>query len=203
MNQEIRNALEALNHVDVDVRAKAIETLGEYGYVDAVPDILAILDDADPGTTFIAVKALGKLADQQATPALLDQLRGDDTWVRAAAAGALINIGTPAVDGLTEALQDSDKNVRRAAAKALGKIGESGENEQAVRGLSVALLDIDHAVRRFAAEAIGRIGAEDMVPQLSDTLNDSNAKVRIAAFKALANINTVEASQAVRQWVRE
>lgn len=69
-----------------------------------------------------------------------------------------------------------------------------------IRGLSAALLDIDDGVRRFSAEALGRLDAKSKVPELSDALNDKDAQVRIAAFRALANIDTPEARHAVRQW---
>ena len=130
-------------------------------------------------------------------------MRGDDIWVRAAATGALINIGPASISGLADALSDGDKAVRRAAAKALGKIGESGEDNEALRRLSAALLDVDKSVRRFAAEALGRMEADTMVPELTEVLDDRDPKVRIAAFKALAKIDTPEAQQAVRQWVRD
>ncbi|GAB4515574.1 MAG: hypothetical protein OHK0046_19320 [Anaerolineae bacterium] len=202
-NAMIQEALLALEGDNVNARASAIETLAEEGYTPAVPQIVKILLDADPGTTFIAAKALGRLADQQAVPALLDTLRGNDIWVRAAVTGALIQIGTPAIEGLTDALRDEDKAVRRAAAKALGKIGELGDDDRVQRGLSSALLDVDDGVRRFAAEALGRLKATSMVSELTEALDDQNAEVRIAAFKALANFKTPEAQKAVRQWVRE
>lgn len=205
-NNTIREAMMALHGTDDTARAAAIETLGEHRHAPAVPVLLEILEQADPGTRFITVKALGQIADEAAVPALLAALRGQDMWTRAAAAGALINIGTASIDGLVDALQDKDKNVRRAAAKAIGKIGEASDNtssQPVLHGLSVALLDVDKSVRRFAAEALGRLGAESKVPELAETLTDRNPDVRIAAFKALAKIDTPEAAKAVRNWVRE
>lgn len=202
-NETIRQALEDLQYGDAEARARAIELLGGESYTPAVTQIAEILLEADPGTAFIAAKALGQIADAGAVPALLETLRYNDIWLRAATTGALIRIGEPAVDGLTEALGDADKAVRRAAAKALGKIGGTGKDNSAVRGLSAALLDIDDGVRRFAAEALGRLHADDKVSELSDVLRDAKPEVRIAAFKALANIATPEAQKAVRTWARQ
>lgn len=199
----IRQAMADLDSADEQVRAAAIETLGEYRHTPAVERLIGIAQAADPGTMFIAVKALGRIGDDRAVPLLLEQMRGNDMWVRAAATGALINIGAAAVNGLTAALRDEDKAVRRAAAKALGKIGEMGEDNQVTHGLSFALLDIDGAVRRFAAEALGRLGAETMVAELTEVLHDHRADVRIAAFKALAALKTPEAQQAVHNWIHE
>jgi HEAT repeat protein len=61
--------------------------------------------------------------------------------------------GAPAVPTLIQALGDSDRDVRRAAAEALGKLGDP----QAVPALIQALGDSDRAVRRAAQQAIQQI----------------------------------------------
>jgi HEAT repeat protein len=127
-------------------------------------------------------------------------MRGDDIWTRAAATGALIQIGAPAVDGLAEALTDDAKVVRRAAAKALGKIAASGDSVTVRVRLSQALNDQDKGVRRFAAQALGRLEADSAVPALIEALADDNAEVRLAALTALANIDTEEARVALDNW---
>jgi bilin biosynthesis protein len=63
-----------------------------------------------------------------------------------------VRIGAPAVPALIQALGDSDRDVRRAAAEALGKLGDP----QAVSPLIQALGDRSENVRRAAAEALGR-----------------------------------------------
>ncbi|MGC8880568.1 MAG: HEAT repeat domain-containing protein, partial [Anaerolineae bacterium] len=70
-----------------------------------------------------AARALGKIGDAAAVPALIEALRDEDEDVRQAAAEALGKIGdAAAVPALIEALRDEDMWVRRAAAEALGKI---------------------------------------------------------------------------------
>lgn len=203
--ETVQDALHALDTARDDALTEAVEMLVEHQHAPAVPRLIQMLDDEmlDPGLRFIVVRALGRLGDEAGLSILLDELRGDDLWVRAAATGALISIGSPAVSGLVQALRDEDKAVRRAAAKALGKIGDQGQDQEVLCGLSVGLLDVDGAVRRFAAEALGRLEAASMVPELTEALNDSNASVRIAAFRALARIDTPEAQSAVRQWVKQ
>lgn len=202
MNQEmnIEQAMTALASSDEHVRASAIQALGELGHTPAVPALLALLNEADPGSRYMIVIALGKIADQRAVPALLEELCGNDTWVRVAATGGLIRMGPAAVPGLVDGLRHQNKNVRRASAKALGKIGE--QNSDALRALSAALLDVDSGVRRFAAEALGRLGDAAYVPMLAEVLADVDADARIAAFKALSSIGTQEAQDAMRNWVR-
>lgn len=198
--EQIERAMEALYSTDAEDRVEAITLLGEVEHQPAVEHLVKIVEDVDPGTRYIIVQALGRIASEDSIPTLLRAMRWDDIFTRAAATGALIQIGEATLDGLVEGLRDENKAVRRAAAKAIGKIGIATEN--AVMGLSAALLDIDSGVRRFAAEALGRLGNERIVPELVEVLDDRDPKARIAAFRALAKIDSAEARQAVRAWVK-
>ena len=102
---------------DAQRRAAAIVHLGEQRYAPAVPRLTALLRQADPGTRYLAAKALSQIGDEAeaALPALLEALRADDMFLRAAVTGALIKIGAPAVPGLTGALFDPSSAVKRAA----------------------------------------------------------------------------------------
>ena len=93
-NEVIQRALEDLNSADAEVRATAIETVANYQHIPAVPQLIGILQDSDPGTRYLVANALGQIGDEQAVPALLEALSGRDTWVRVAATGALIRIGS-------------------------------------------------------------------------------------------------------------
>lgn len=201
-NQDIiiQQAMDALQGDDSQARAEAISTLGELQHKPALEIMIDLVETVDPGTRYIIVQALGRIPDARAVPALLSAMRFDDIFTRAAATGALIQVGEPAVNGLVTALRDENKAVRRASAKAIGKIGIATQG--AITGLSTALLDVDNAVRRFAAEALGRLGDKEMVPELVEVLDDRDPKARIAAFRALAKIDTPEAREAVRAWVK-
>ena len=66
----------------------------------------------------------------------------------------LVKIGDPAVESLIEALNTSDDNIRRFAARALGLIG----SERAIEPLQAAAADeTDNAVRDEVILAIERI----------------------------------------------
>lgn len=200
----LHQAMMMLELGDIQDRLDALTIVTEERHLPAVPLLVAWLPNADPGTRYLIVKTLSQLPHDDAVPVLLDALRWDDMWTRAAITAALIANGSVVViDGLINALRDEKNAVRRAAAKALGKIEiqtQTDTHTVAMRGLSAALLDVDDGVRRFAAEALGRLGAEGKVSELSHALNDKDATVRIAAFRALANIDTPEARNAVRQW---
>lgn len=140
---------------DAEARAAAIVYLGENRYAPAVPRLTELVREADPGTRYLAAKALGQIGDEAeaAVPTLLDALRDNDMFLRAGITGALIKIGPPAVPGLTKALFDPSSAVKRAACKALGKIG----SERSVPALKFSLRDGNHGVRKFAREALQRI----------------------------------------------
>lgn len=151
----LETAFDALQHAEPETRARAITFLGDARYAPAVPHLTQLVEQSDPGTRFLAAKALGQIGDEaeSAVPALLVALRADDMFLRMAITGALINIGQPAVPGLVKALFDRKAAVRRASAKALGKIG----SKRAVKPLQVAVKDGDKGVRKMAQEALERL----------------------------------------------
>lgn len=150
---------------DAQARADAIVFLGEKRYAPSVPHLTELVREADPGTRYLAAKALGEIGDEaeSAVPTLLVAMRDNDMFLRVGITGALIKIGYPAVPGLTKALFDRNKAVKRAAAKALGKIG----SERSVPALINSLRDRDPNMRKLAREALERIDT----PEARDALN--------------------------------
>jgi HEAT repeat protein len=72
------------------------------------------------------------------------------------AAGALAQIGPAAIPSLKTALADPNPQVRRQAARALGKMGP--EAAPSVAELTATLNDPDPTVRDAAIRALGQIG---------------------------------------------
>jgi hypothetical protein len=128
---------------------------------DAVPGLVAMLNDPEPVARNVAAGALTRIGPDAAAavPALIDLLRTDaDTKARARAAGALGKIGLradDAVPALAGALNDGEPEVRCEAARALGSFGPVAR--AAVPGLTAALADGEPAVRQAAARALGQI----------------------------------------------
>ncbi len=209
--QAVPALVQALRDEDEDVRREAAWALGKIG-ASAVPALVQALQDEDRWVRRAAAEALGKIGDPQAVPALIQTLQDKNIWVRRAAAEALGEIGDPqAMPALIQTLQDEvkdvrravgkigdpqavpdliqyfedqgKKDVRRAAAEALGKIGAP-----AVPALIQALQDEDEDVRRAAAWALGQIGDRQAVPALIQALQDENEDVRRAAALSLGKI---------------
>ncbi|MEM7724857.1 MAG: HEAT repeat domain-containing protein [Cyanobacteria bacterium P01_A01_bin.45] len=112
------------------------------------------------------------------------------------AADALVNIGSPAVPALIEALHNEDNNLRWRVASVLSDMGV--EATPAVNALTSALQDEDGQVRLYATIALGNIGeaAKPAVPALMAALQDKEQYVRIYAPSALRKIGA-EAKVAV------
>ncbi len=91
----------------------------------AVSALIRALGFQDSQLRAKAAETLGSLRSQEAVGALLQALRDHSRPVQEAAARALVNIGSPALDGLEEALAFYDASVARLAAGALGQMGSA------------------------------------------------------------------------------
>jgi HEAT repeat protein len=133
---------------DKDVRASATEALVKIG-APAMEPLIAALKDKD------VRKAAAEALDHLGWKPAQDESAGwywmaKHDWDKCVALGAL------AVEPLIAALKDENSDVRQAAAKALGKIGDP----RAVEPLIAALKDYYSGVRYAAADALGRLGWE-------------------------------------------
>jgi hypothetical protein len=94
---------------------------------------------------------------------------------------------------LSEALRDSDGEVRKHAVFSLGQIGK----ETTAPALAGALADQDAEVRAQAAFALGQIRSEKSVSALAEALRDPDAEVRQQAAFALGQIHDPSAVPAL------
>jgi HEAT repeat protein/beta-lactamase regulating signal transducer with metallopeptidase domain len=115
------------------------------------------------------------------------------------AAIALASMGTPSVEPLTNALNNSNQSVRRNAAWAIGELTNMRETERAgaVPSLISLLNDGDEWVRMAAARALGEIRDERAVEKLVSVLNDGSWKVRELCAWSLGEMKEERAVQAL------
>lgn len=104
------------------------------------------------------------------------------------AIGAFGEDATPALSAVVAALDDSNTQVRSAAAWALSQIGLKGD--AAVPALAKALSDSSPRTRELAALALKAMGpqAAPAVPQLIRALNDPSNYVRASSAAALGAV---------------
>ena len=154
------------------------------------------LHDQDPNVRGNAAITLGQIGvgTRDAVPVLIQTLQDQkiEGFVRSSAAITLGQIGTEhGVYVLIQALKnDQDTEVRKAAARALGAIGNKALD--AVPILIQALNDQDRRVRGSVAYALGQIGTaeaikavEKAVSTLIQALKDRDAAVRDNAAEVL------------------
>jgi len=173
------------------------------------------LTSPDPATRTRAACELREMGGEAApvlsklTPLLDDgspvdpAVCGDRTWRSGGAeettspgeqaASALVAIGSPAYEPLTEALKRPIWIARRNAAWALGALG----NRSAVPLLARTLHDDEAAVRGRSAWALGALDGSEAVPALIDALKDSDAGVRQQVAWALGAIGDRRAVDAL------
>ena len=252
------NSLIAASQDDwLDVARVAIWALGKIGGPSAMERLTAALGDGF--LRKVAAQALSRIGDREAVDPLIDALRsearrvrrkkaqvmldvfrveeslseddsgGEDDDALDALAEALGQLGEPAVAPLIETYNEKDPNMRWAAVKALGEIGDAravelliaamrdedsyvreeatwalGENREnkALEKLKDALKDEIWQVRKAAAWALGEIGDSSTVKPLKTALEDEVWRVGEAAAEALEIIGTPEALKALEEWQR-
>jgi HEAT repeat protein len=174
----------------VSVRRNAAEALGQFGRAarGGVADIEKLLSDPDAVARVEAAAALWKIdRSPRAVPSLLRSLdSGGPGACRAAAVlGELDFEPDRVVPGLMGSLGQGDDDVRRAAMRALERIGP-----KTVPALGAALKDKNAAVRRWAAWTLGRIGpgARPAQQALAEAASDADPQVRQSAAWALGRV---------------
>ena len=175
-SEAVANALEDLSSKDPDVIIEAIQIIGATGDTSAVPKLVSLLKTGPRSDiTDSILFALGMLPHEDAEPVLIDYLNHRRADARTAAIMALENYKSETVtEALEGALADSDRQVRAAAALALGKRG----SKSAVPILFVAF---ERGVIE-AAIAIGQVGSEEDAKRLTRYLGKEDIKVLLAGF---------------------
>jgi HEAT repeat protein len=118
--------IRALGDRDPDRRPLAATALGVIGDALATEPLIEALKDEDWRVRDKAAVSLGQLGDARAVEPLIEAFREGRDWnvqirrgAAVAATLALAQIGEPAVEALTRALQDQDQRVRTGAREAL------------------------------------------------------------------------------------
>jgi HEAT repeat protein len=169
VRRDISGLIKALNYrKDPEVREKAAEALGELGDRTATEPLLFMLEDEgrDRGST--VVKALGRIRDHRAVPALISRIKERDPASCRQELSALENIGRPAVGALLGMLKEKAQNAKQAIVliQALEKI----EGKSVISGLIDLVSPKSPSLIVPLAEALERLAANRAVPPLVTVL---------------------------------
>jgi HEAT repeat protein len=195
-HQAVRPLIACLAADDPEVAAGAAAALGVTGDRRALSPLADALHHEDYHVRLSATEALGRLRDAGATESLLAVLRDPDYRVADAAATALPQLEQAPVEGLVAALDDSARNVRQRAVRALGEIADPRTREP----LIIALEDADMDVRGWAAIGLARIPHVRSVEALISALGDG-ARPRVrAAERALRSLTGADLGPDAGVW---
>ncbi len=121
-----------------EVRLAAVLKLGDMQDASAVEPLMALLQsDPAPEVRAEAARVLGEFQDARVIPVLVEALRDEDLRVPSSAAGALVRIGSPAVEPLLPMLEEADPNLRAWAALVLGELRDARRGGSAGRSPAI------------------------------------------------------------------
>src|SRR5438105_1725120 len=179
---------ELLKREDPEIRAAAVQQLGELSKSEALEEMRTLLSDPVPEVRAAALGAVCAVEQEHAVPTVLpflDAANAQPAVVRAAAAVALIRHAgldgvLAAAEPLKQLLAAEDPRDRAAAADALGNIGVRGF----FRPLLSFLRDPDAMVRRRAIAAAGKLRTPELIPSLVEQFQ--RRETALEAASALA-----------------
>jgi HEAT repeat protein/beta-lactamase regulating signal transducer with metallopeptidase domain len=175
--------ISAARDEDMEVRQGVASALGSIENPAGMETLTMLTRDAHHDVRKEAISSLAHFEDSRTLGAFVAALKDEHPDVRAQAADAIHNIDgiTKAPAELIDLLRDTNREVRKQAAHALGSIGD----EAAVPGLKRAVSDSDTEVRRTAVESLKEIGGAEAMTALLALLKDSDPEVRRIAAEAL------------------
>ncbi len=218
----VEQAIDNLHHSDLSLRYYAAWWLGKFQVRDpvAVSALIAALEDEDDRTELggyplrrNAARALGKLGDYSAIPALIRCLDCSDFYVREAAAQSLGTLGDPAGIEPLITLLSGDSTVAQpmpgtphlvqpceAIVEALGALN-------AVAAIDLIRPFLEHSVPRLqyaAARALYQLTREPVYgDRLVQALQGDDLQLRRVALSDLGAIGYLPAAAAIAQAATE
>ena len=170
--------------------------------------LLLLENQEDPVLAAGAARLVGDIQVSEAGPALADLLAHSEASVRLAAVEAAVSLRASIVAGaLQYTLDDPDRDVRVAAAKALGTLEYRPASpllSEIVTGKTIRGADIGEKVAVF--EAYGAVAGGEGVRVLDRLLNGKSffgkrqpSEIRAAAALGLGRVGTSEARSALRK----
>jgi HEAT repeat protein len=206
-----------------DRRAKAVEVLGDLGYVPLVANLTENLSTPKRELTTVSARALTKVVEdlrclfgeswQEVFETALDNgsrldtlvtdlvalLRGADRWTETVTLEALHSLGEPCHQKIIEALDDPEEDFRATCANACGRLSISS----AVPKLTELLEDTSTNVRARACAALGALGDVRAAEKLISKTTEARWPVRAQALKALGLLGVEEHLPVVKSALKD
>jgi HEAT repeat protein len=184
--KSIKYLIPLLRDKNSEVRTAAVWALGQMNNKASCSRVMPLLKDKNWLVRWKTIEALGALGAQFAIPALIRNLAGRDTIIKATVE-ALGKLGAKkAIPNLTPLLNHKNPQIRNATAQALFEIAGT----ESFPHLISLLKDENADVRGQVTKIVGRFETVSCVPHLLTQLKDRNSNVRRAAISAISKNGT-------------
>lgn len=214
--------VERADHPRMEVRLRAVQTLGELGLPRYLDVVVEALDDASPLVAMVAARALAREEYVDHLDELLQRLGRFESWSRGFIASMLASIGPSGGPALRATLADVTQPpwVRAVAAEALKQLGDlesadpaaevvEVEDDRELLAAALGLLKVvgrpehaqvirvrcaspDFAIRAHALSALGELADDDDIPRLEAALDDPSPWVALHAARGLYTSGAVD-----------
>lgn len=194
--QETAGYLERMKSPDPDVRMAAAQEAGEKGREEAVPGLIALLEDDSDGVVINSMVSLGYIHDDRALEPLAAVVeKSSSAAVRIMGAQTLRHFsGERSAALLRKLADDADPQVRAAACRSLGR---SGRAEDLDKLQERAEKDGDARVRRTAVSALAEVTEiravdakkkKEILKTLGRAAKDKDERTKKSAKKAVERV---------------
>jgi HEAT repeat protein len=201
--EAVDELIRMLKSDDITILAFAQRSLRQIG-PPASGALLEVLDSKLEYARWVAVTLLGEFRQVEAIEPLIGLLDSEESLIKTQAADSLVLIGEPAVEPLIAALTGRPLEIRKNAAKVLGRIGgkraleplirilqdrganDSSANDSSQKSKDEALLRVE------AAEALGNIGDLVALDALREAKEKDRLVVKLHAIAALVQLGNPE-----------
>jgi HEAT repeat protein len=207
--------LERADSHRVEIRARAVQTLGTLGLPHHAARVIAALDDPSSLVAMVAARALALGEESEYARAVLARMHRFTGWNRRFLASMLAAMGSGIAPTLRAALADptAEPRARAVAAEALQIQGDLDAGDTAAEVVRIAadpellaptlrlLREVgrpehteairlhvhssDPAVRAQALHALGSVGGEAEIPQLVEAMRDPSPWAALNATEGL------------------
>ena len=133
-----------------------------------------------------AIHGLEKVGSSGAADAIASVIGDSDTQAACHAVIALGRMPTQHLQSIEAAARDSRPEVRRAAATAMGHLGDRADPGKLL--VMLGNKTEDNGVRAAAARSLGRLNVFEAMPALIEALDDASPAVRARANTAIMRI---------------
>jgi hypothetical protein len=186
-----------VRHRSPEVRASALQALGELSVTEYHAEFLHAVKDPSPLVAMIAIQALARQGEPDDAEKLLHELDRFQHWNPGHLSTILALLGPESRPILRTALADASRpaRIRAVIARTLSLLTDVGSAD-----LAGQVLEAEHDTDLIVAVLglIEKVGGPDQLPVVRRLLHSTDQAVRALAVTTLSRIGTTDDSEHIR-----